>query len=66
MTGIGTYGDAISIAANSVANRPAVDHCLLADMPAEVKKIHYPYWYERDGERFWNRLARIEELKNCK
>lgn len=65
VTGIGTYGDAVSIAANSVANRPAVDHCLLAGMPAEVKKTHYPYWYERDGERFWNRVARIEDLKNC-
>ena len=66
VTGIGSYGDAVSIAANSVANLPAVGHCLLAGMPAEVKKTNYPFWYERDGERFRNRVERIEDLKNCK
>lgn len=63
ITGKGDFGDAISIAANSVVNRPASSHCLLAGMPAEIKKTEYPFWYERDGERFLQRVLKVEELK---
>lgn len=63
VTGKGDYGDAVSIAANSVANVPAPAHTLLAGMPAQIKKTEYPFWYVRDGERFIQRVKMVEELK---
>lgn len=63
ITGKGEYGDAISIAANSVVKYPSPSHCLLAGMPAEIKKTDYPFWYERDGERFQHRVLKVKELK---
>ena len=64
MTGTGDFGDAVSIAANSVVKHPVSGHCLLVGMPAEIKKTDYPYWYERDGERFMQRVAKVEALRN--
>lgn len=63
ITGKGDFGDAISIAANSVVKAPAPSHCLLAGMPAEIKTTDYPFWYERDGERFSQRVTKVEMLK---
>lgn len=63
ITGIGNFGDAVSIAANSVVKEPAPGHCLLAGMPAVIKRLNYPYWYERDGSRFLQRVALVEKLR---
>ena len=62
--GHGEYGEAVSIAANSVANIPSLAHTLLVGMPAVVKKSDYPFWYERDGEQYLCRVKQVELLKN--
>ena len=64
VTGYGEYGEAVSIAANSVANLPSTGHTLLVGMPAVVKKYNYPFWYERDGEQYLYRVKQVELLKN--
>ena len=56
-------GDNITVAANSVVTKsfPEGD-VLLAGVPAIVLKPSEP-WYIRDGSMFYDRVKKIEELK---
>lgn len=56
-------GDNVSIGANSLVNKSFINgNVLLAGAPANSKKHAIP-WYERDGERFIERIRRIEDIK---
>lgn len=56
-------GDNVSVASNSLVNKSfEVSNILLVGTPAVVKTTTLP-WYERDGEEFKRRVARIEQLK---
>jgi serine O-acetyltransferase len=58
-----TLGDNISVAANSLVNSSFVESgILVAGSPAKKIKPSQP-WYDRDGERYRNRVNIIEELK---
>lgn len=56
-------GDNITVAANSVVTKSFPDgDVLLAGMPAIELKPSEP-WYVRDGSMFYDRVKKIEELK---
>lgn len=57
-----TFGDNVSIAANSVVNKDCSGNALLVGAPAVPKRESSP-WYIRDGVRFEERVKQIEELK---
>jgi serine O-acetyltransferase len=58
-----TLGDNVSIAANSLVNSSFKEsNLLLAGSPAIKKRTSLP-WYERDGELYFLRIKKIEELK---
>ena len=59
-----TLGNNVSVAANSLVNKSFGDCVLLTGMPAIVKRENYPSWYERDGERFADRVKMCELLKS--
>lgn len=56
-------GNGVSVAANSLVNKSVGNNVLLAGCPAFVKRQNYPYWWERDGEKYIQRVARVEKLK---
>lgn len=58
-----TLGDNVTVAANSVVHKSYGDNCLLAGMPATVKRENYQPWYVRDGKRFQENVRRVEELR---
>lgn len=56
-------GNNVSVAANSVVNSDFKEgNCLLAGMPASMKK-EASAWYVRDGEFYSNKVKAIEALK---
>lgn len=58
-----TLGPNVSVAANSVVNASfEKGNCLLAGMPAERKRDAEP-WYIRDGEKYSDKVARVEALR---
>lgn len=59
-----TLGDGVSVASNSLVNRSAGSNVLLAGSPAMVKKQEYPFWWERDGEVYIQRVKTCESLKH--
>lgn len=58
-----TLGNGVSVAANSLVNNSVGNNVLLAGCPAFVKRQNYPYWWERDGEKYIQRVARVEKIK---
>lgn len=56
-------GNGVSIAANSLVNKSSGSNVLLVGSPAIVKKQDYPFWWERDGIMYAQRVAEIENLK---
>mgnify|MGYP002623356886 CR=1 FL=1 len=56
-------GEGVTVAAHSLVNRSFGDHELIAGSPAQVKRENYQLWTERDGERFVERVKRVEALK---
>lgn len=62
MTSPITLGDNVSVGANSVVNKSFHSDCLIAGAPANMIK-EAKAWYIRDGERFTERVRKIEELK---
>lgn len=63
ITGTGVYGNGVTIAANSVANKSVGDNILLAGIPAVIKREKYPIWYNRDSKIFKERVERVEILR---
>ncbi len=55
-------GNNVSVGANSVANKSYGDNILIAGVPAKEIKVSEA-WYDRDGEKYSNRVKRIEELR---
>ena len=55
-------GDNISVGANSLVNKSSSGNVLLAGTPAKEIKAALP-WYERDGEPYFNKVRRVESLK---
>lgn len=59
-------GDNVSVAANSLVNKPIEqDNVLVAGSPAKVIKSSSP-WYERDGDRFLDRVKKVEKMRSSK
>lgn len=58
-----SLGDGITVAAHSLVNSSAGSNCLMTGVPAELKRVDYPLWTERDGERFVKRVKAVEALK---
>ena len=58
-----TIGDGVSVASNSLVNKSAESNVLLAGCPAKVKRQNYPFWWERDGEMYLQRVSLVENLK---
>lgn len=58
-----TMGDNVSVAANSLVDKPFNGNLLLGGNPARILKGNYPEWYVRDGGNFKERVQRIENLK---
>lgn len=58
-----TLGDNISVAGNSLVDKPFDGNLLLGGNPARILRGNYPEWYVRDGESFKERVQRIENLK---
>lgn len=56
-----TLGDGVSVAAGSVVKKSAGDNVLLAGMPAVAVREHYPMWYERDGDKYMQRVKDIKK-----
>lgn len=56
-------GNGVSVAANSLVNKSVGNNVLLAGCPAFVKRQNYPYWWERDGEEYIQRVTRVEKIK---
>lgn len=56
-------GNGISVASGSLVNKSFADHELLGGMPAKVLVENYPFWYQRDGEKYIQRVKQIEILK---
>lgn len=56
-------GNGVSVAANSLVNNSVGNNVLLTGCPAFVKRQNYPYWWERDGEKYIQRVAKVEKLK---
>lgn len=57
-----SIGNNVSVAANSVVLSSFDDNVLLAGMPAQVVRLNYTSWYERDN--LSERVNQVEELKN--
>lgn len=56
-------GNNISIAANSIVNKPFSSNLMIAGAPA--KQIKYAdAWYIRDGELYKDRVSRVENLRH--
>lgn len=58
-----TLGDGVSVAANSLVNKSVGSNVLLVGSPAIVKNRDYPYWWERDGKKYMQRVAAVERLR---
>lgn len=56
-------GDGVSVAANSLVNKSAGSHLLLTGNPAIIKNRDYPFWWERDGEKYAQRVLAVENLR---
>lgn len=56
-------GNNVTVGANTVVNKSFGDNVLLAGIPAAVKKENYIPWYIRDGERFKQRVEKVEALR---
>lgn len=63
ITGDISIGDNVSVSANSLVNKSFQDNVLLVGTLASIKKTNYKPWYKRDGERFAQRVLKIEKLK---
>lgn len=58
-----TLGTGVTVGANSVVNKDVLsDNCLVGGIPAKIIK-DTPIWFERDGEKYSERVRKIEELK---
>lgn len=55
-------GDNVSIGANALVNKSFDGNLLLGGMPAQKIK-ESSAWYIRDGEKYNNRVRKIEDLK---
>lgn len=55
-------GDNTSIASHSLVNKAFAGNTLLAGSPASVIKEDYKSWYERDGEKYENRVSYVKTL----
>lgn len=62
ITGAGEYGNGVTLAANSVANKPVGNNILLIGSPAVIKRENYDFWYIRDGIQYKKRVDMINEL----
>lgn len=58
-----TLGRGVSVGANSVVNKDFGDNVLLAGMPAEVKRSR-KIWYEEENSIHFDRVKKVENLKN--
>lgn len=52
-------GNGVSVAANSLVINSVGNNVLLISCPALAKRQNYPYWWERDGKIYIQRVARI-------
>ena len=60
-----TLGDFVTVGANSVVNKSFGNNCLLAGIPAGIKREGYRQWYERDGKTFKSRVEKVELLRKA-
>lgn len=51
------------MAAHSLVNKSFDGRLLLAGAPAIIRKNDYPFWTEREGSRFLERVNRIEKVQ---
>lgn len=58
-----SLGDGVTVASNSLVNKSFGDNVLLVGMPAIIKRLQYPYWFERDGDKYMKRVDAVECLK---
>lgn len=58
-----SLGEGVSITSNSLVNKSVGCNVLLAGCPAIVRREGYPFWWERDGEKYLKRVAVVENLK---
>ena len=58
-----TIGNNVTVAAHSLVNKSFGDNVLLAGSPSIVKREGNISWYERDGQRFVDRVSLVKKLK---
>lgn len=58
-----TVGMGVTVGAHSLVNKSIGDNVLLVGTPAEVKKINYPLWVDRDGKVFRDRVSTVNEFQ---
>lgn len=55
-------GDYVSVGANAVVTKTFGNNCLVAGLPAEIKKEELP-WYDRDGAEYRWQVDQVEKLR---